>query len=457
MPCLRLGIEQVVYAAALYPTAIVDTQYPIIDSATMTMVRRVLTLPPDTPTAFLRWELRLFPAQQRGDLRALRFTHQLWHHLWLGKEVIHPLFLRDRNHPIFSLTPLRRLTTILARYGLSWAHVNNCSTPGPASQAKAQWSTLVLDRVTHHFASSMAAAAMTTAGLTPDLQAELHQGMRLATTAAEAARLSRAADGVGFAWELPLYHHAGGSLAAAGIRFRSIALRPFRGRVGRPACLWCGAANAESGRHLLACTHAPPPVTAARDHALQAIYADVNPNRQPPNDSPTSALNMQRLYHLQWHGTGDWMPNRSDSKRQPSKAALLTALRYMYLARHAYSHQARLHPAAWFSRIWPVTREPSVPMPPTVADLLPAAALLPMPPVPPRIKPARHLPRRPIPAATARTQRPAHPSTRPRRPCRPQGGGDSLARLPAPPPDDQPSRAPAPWPPPLFSMRPPCG
>jgi hypothetical protein len=128
LKALRLGIEQLAYATLLYETTIQDVDYDKLQQVVVRRCRHVLHLQPTTPTAYLMWELRLWPARLRAHKRALMFAVQLFHHTWFGKWVLQP-FLRDDArkerlvkdiHPIFQMGPLHRLTEILAEYNLSW-------------------------------------------------------------------------------------------------------------------------------------------------------------------------------------------------------------------------------------------------------------------------------------------------------------------------------------------------
>lgn len=75
---VAIGVKQVVHAAALYPTPVVDVDYDALDRVVFPAVRRLLGLPRDASNAFLWTELTLWPSHllaQKGTLHfATEFT-----------------------------------------------------------------------------------------------------------------------------------------------------------------------------------------------------------------------------------------------------------------------------------------------------------------------------------------------------------------------------------------------
>jgi hypothetical protein len=126
----RMGVEGMVSASALYQTPLIDVDYEELDSLILDATRRTMQLPPTTPTAYVQWELRLWPRRLRAHKRVLVFIALLLHHTRIGELILRPYLERDRRaerqlddlHPIFSVPPLKRMTTILAEYKLSWFH-----------------------------------------------------------------------------------------------------------------------------------------------------------------------------------------------------------------------------------------------------------------------------------------------------------------------------------------------
>jgi hypothetical protein len=142
--------------------------------------------------------------------------------------------------------------------------------------------------------------------------------------------------------ELPLWNFLIDDLPQAVLLFRA----PFLGHSnrgpmhdhGRPACAWCAAPDSEWGYHLLTCPNAPPHVTRQRDATLNAILTDL-PDPQPgPYNHPT---NLERLYHLNWHGVHPHLKqrrqHRSDTGNQAHPAILRMAAWYMRTCINAYS------------------------------------------------------------------------------------------------------------------------
>jgi hypothetical protein len=370
VPSLLRGLQQVVYASVLYPCPVIAVDYKRIDSAARNMARRVLQLPRDSPSAFLAWELRLLPAELDGDLRALRHLHQLWHCHWLGTETLQRYFLRDPGHPIFSIAPLHRLSTILHRYGLSWLSLHVNSGPDPAVRARwrAQTKSLVLSR----FARLMAARARAHPDTSERQRRQMLAAMRAPTTTAQVAEWQ--ADHIGFSWKQPVYLALGGPLAVAGLRFRSPALRATRGHAGHPDCLWCTQASAESGYHLMRCPRAPAELTIARDAVLTAILANTAPRHRRPHEQITSAANFDRLYHLQWSGAPRPLstttaprgpPAAPEPAQQPSSDSIvLQGLQYMRLALAMYQISADARPQHYSSPLRPIWLLSETPSPP---------------------------------------------------------------------------------------------
>jgi hypothetical protein len=370
VPSLMRGLQQVVYASALYPCPVIAVDYKRIDSAARNMTRRVLQLPRDSPSAFLAWELRLLPAELDGELRALRHLHQLWHCHWLGTETLQRYFLRDPDHPIFSVAPLRRLSTILHRYGLSWLSLHVNSGPDPA--ARARWRAKTKSLVLSRFARLMAARARATPNLSDRQRRQMLAAMRAPITTAQVEEWQ--ADHIGFSWQQPAYLALGGPLAVAGLRFRSPALRATRGHDGHPDCLWCTQASAESGYHLMRCPRAPAELTAVRDAVLTAILANTAPRHHRPREQTTSAANFDRLYHLQWSGASRPLstttaphgpPAALEPPQQPSSDSIvLQGLDYMRLALAMYQTSADARPQHYPTPIRPLWLLSETPSPP---------------------------------------------------------------------------------------------
>jgi hypothetical protein len=338
LTALRLGIEQLVYATLLYETAIQDIDYGKLQQVVVRRCRHVLHLQPTTPTAYLMWELRLWPARLRAHKRALMFAAQLFHHTWFGKRILQPYLCEDVRrerhvqdiHPIFHMGPLRRLTEILAEYKLSWYHVS------------AKWNKPRKER--HVISREINRTIMI-----PGYMRFLHS---LATTSEDIPQNHRhqllrdmslpGPRDSSVIREAPLYHSLSHGLSIAGVVFRAPYLRhQYRGaaHATRATCEWCGSWDSEYGHHLVRCTNSPPEIMAYRDRALRMIHADVHAGIDSGN--PQAHLdeeNIHRLFSLYWQGRATWGPKgRKDKGKQPDREALQASLLYMQEAINAYA------------------------------------------------------------------------------------------------------------------------
>jgi hypothetical protein len=111
---LRLGMEQRVYATMLYEAAIQDVNYDKMQQVgVIRRCRQLLHLRSITPTAYIMWELRLWPARLRARKRAqmLMSPVHLFFTTWLGKRILQPYLREDARrdgqakciHPTLSL------------------------------------------------------------------------------------------------------------------------------------------------------------------------------------------------------------------------------------------------------------------------------------------------------------------------------------------------------------------
>jgi hypothetical protein len=323
---LRLGIEQVIYAAALYDTAMVDIKYNVLDRMTLRAVRNILQVPPTTPTAFLRWELQLWPSHLRGAKRAIGWARHCWHESWLGKEILQPYLLnnvhreqRDEQHPFFGKGPLGRLTRILEQHGLSWRQVHSQDPRAVKTQRE------TAARLETAFVQWIKEKLLSTTGLPAHHRAELLEQMGLAEDEPACP-------------DVPLYLYVGGDLPRAGIWARMPYLRyQWRGaHVPRAPCAWCGRPESEYGHHLMRCPHMPPRLLRRRNHVLAAILQEVQEASHVPGtvrEEVVDPVNLERLYRLHWRGSANWKKTppaasyaRADKDHQPTKETLAAAL-----------------------------------------------------------------------------------------------------------------------------------
>jgi hypothetical protein len=337
---LRQGIEQIIFGKALYPTPLVDVAYDSLQRLAIGAARRVLQLQPRTPTAFLQWELRLWPPHLRAHKRAMVFMAFLLHHSWVGEKILRPYLEaawrqeRDADDlpPLFDVPPLKRMTNILKMYNLSWGTVfDQWKRPWAlrlrvASDIEQQY---LLPAFIDYIQTSIASGSK---GIPTLHRRQLLRDMAVPTNpkSPAAAALARL---------LPLYLFVPHDLPTAGIRFRApyLRLQPRGEDRPRECCTWCKAPDSEYGYHLLRCRAAPPRIKALRLRALRLIQQDCQPLVLTLPGDATWEANLGRLFSLSWTGSATWQPNRKDKGRQPSLEALQAALLYMREAINAYA------------------------------------------------------------------------------------------------------------------------
>lgn len=337
---LRHGIEQVVYAGALYDTALVDTNYDRLDSMVTSTVAQIMQVPPTTPSAFLRWELRLWHGELRAHKRSLHLAAQLWHQSWIGKDILEHYLHRDHhepaNHPFFKVGPQARLEAILAQYNLDWGKVRTNLEYNDDEQSKARLSDKLADMIQPKFSGRVRDKALETKGMPERHRREMLDHMAVPPPEMVMDELELPAH---MRHELPLYLYIGGDLPRAGLWTRMPYLRlQRRGEDSRAACAWCGWPDHEYGHHLLRCKRMPAWLRRRRDRVLGQILADVRRSERPPDqyETATSHANFERLFHLYWPGKGSWLKGskkgpsrRCDCGRQPDREVLTKALWYM--------------------------------------------------------------------------------------------------------------------------------
>lgn len=337
---LRVGIQQLVYASMLYETAIQDIDYKKLQQVVVRQCRQVLHLQPTTPTAYVLWELRLWPAHLRAHKRALMFAMYILHHSWFGKMVLRPYLCEDLRkerrpddiHPAFQVGPLGRLTRILTEYNLSWYHVLR-KWDKPWKQRHNVSLEIQRTILLPRYVAYLKQRVTTAEDIPKTHRRQLLRDMALpALNACSEARVT------------PLYHCLSHALSVAGIVFRAPYLRyQNRGaQEARAPCVWCGEWEGECGYHLVRCTNAPPTITALRDRALRLIHTDVAGADAPQPDSCAHLEedNVARLFSLYWRGRAKWGPKgRKDAGRQPDREALQASLLYMQEALNAYASQ----------------------------------------------------------------------------------------------------------------------
>jgi hypothetical protein len=346
---LRLGIEQVVYAGALYDTAIVDTDYSRLDRMVTQAVAQIMQAPPTVPSAFVRWEFRLWHAELRAHKRTMQLCAHLWHHAWMGEEILEQYYLEHIDHPdphpIFDIGPLARMQQILKEYGYSWPSVRDDLGYKSTEQGKSELSDTLTQKVLPAFAARVSEQALATRGMPEEHSREMLEHMGVVPQDEQRDGLPLPAH---VSFDLPLYLCIDGDLPRAGFWMRMPYLRlQFRGDHPRAPCAWCGLPSSEYGYHLMRCTRMPASLRRRRDAVLRDILADARRAKQDPPDqweTPTSHANLMRLLHLYWPAVGKWKKGakkgpsrRRDWQKQPDQVVLTKALWYMRATINAYS------------------------------------------------------------------------------------------------------------------------
>ena len=110
---VAIGVKQVVHAAALYSTPVIDVDYEPLDCMIFPAVRRLLGLPRDASSAFLWTELTLWPSHLLAQKRTLHFAAEFTD-TWSYRDVVR----RFRNDfTFFATSSLRRMMDTLQLFG----------------------------------------------------------------------------------------------------------------------------------------------------------------------------------------------------------------------------------------------------------------------------------------------------------------------------------------------------
>jgi hypothetical protein len=256
---VRLGVKQVIHAKYLYPTALIDTDYDLLDKRIRRSVRYLLGMPTDSSSAQLHADLGIWPSEYYAHQRALRMAWRLasryWTRgdrtlvrLWDGSIVEGSASERPKFLNAWSIKSsggiLHRLAQVLKVYGLTWEAVYQYQG------GQSSWYEEVSKRLSERFGAYCNAAA------------EQYDHPILAfdgPSPKDTPRIKRAL-------------RMGGELAVAALRMRcpSLRLRPDHGH-GR--CRYCKKGR-ENGRHLLQCQAIPQDLLAARLGILDSIKVE---------------------------------------------------------------------------------------------------------------------------------------------------------------------------------------
>jgi hypothetical protein len=339
---LRRGIEQVVYSGALYDSAIVDTNYERLDRMVTSTVAQIMQAPPTTPSAFIRWELRLWHAELRSHKRTLRLVAQLWHQSWIGEEILQEYAMgrlhrnHPEQHPFFDIGLLARFKSILEAYDYDWAAVHRDLQYDDDEKSKTRLSEKLHEDIQPEFARRVRDKALETRGMPVEHRRQMLEHMGVPHPDEDLDDLKLPAH---VRYDLPLYLYVGGDLPRAGFWTRMPYLRlQRRGEERRAACAWCTMPDKEHGHHLMRCPRMPPWLKRRRNRVLGYILEDVRRSKSPPEEHETATCyeNMQRLFHLYWPGRGSWVKGgkkgpgrRTDCDQQPDREVLIKVLWFL--------------------------------------------------------------------------------------------------------------------------------
>jgi hypothetical protein len=285
---IAIGVKQIVHAAALYPTPVIDVDYKALDHIVFPAVRRLLDLPRDASSAFLWTELTLWPSHLLAQKRTLHFAAEFTD-TWFYQEVVRR-FMGTFAH--FATSSLRRMMDTLRLFDKTLDDLQAPELVGDGDiDPKILWKEHVR-------------LVAWEKGFLPLLQHKL--ASYPAWKYAHYRRVCFPPDtepGLAF----PSYIRKGGLHAAIGLRFKLDALRALGGKE-RPACLWCHAPHAECGVHLTTCPAIPCALGLELRACLTILHAE-SKGRPLPEDPSTSPLSeparfeaLECLARLHWEG-----------------------------------------------------------------------------------------------------------------------------------------------------------
>ena len=360
-PTLTRALNAQVYASCLYNSGLENTDYDRLDQIVVEWVRTLYNLPPTTPTAFIRWELRLVHTDILSVKSTLKMIQSLRSTSIIGRHILDPT-VKDHVRqekplgPILDQGPMGRAMSALHDLYEDRVRVGAIASGEPAVlpggavaprdpvdptdpvvwgqmySGEENWGGITEAHANRTFVARLDADISHTTGLSPAQQQHLRAAIHLPHRTSLSGSDSKVEDGLTLNPATPRrYFYLGGELAVAGLRFRALSIGHHLRDEPRESCEWCDEEDAEHGLHLLArCPAIPPGVEKAREQTLRSVLAEHH--SAPGNDHPAeetwdATTNIARLYNLEWEGMSTTTTRR--------------VLRYMRDAIRAYCDTAR--------------------------------------------------------------------------------------------------------------------
>lgn len=315
IPALRQILMGETLTKCLYPSAVVELEYTIIDTHIQGFLRRVLQVPPATPSALLWRELRMAPSEFQAHRLALLQVERVVRSEWWWREIVLELL----KSPALSATrklwlgngPLKRWGDLIYRYRTHlfagelhaaaieadrdrvWYCVRDFLQKHPPGRWRERVNKAIAEAITEAWEQKV-----------KSYPAYLQQHVRMVVQ--EVDKRGRPLPhpplyGSGRR-RLPYYIKHGYLLAAVGLRWKLPGMRILSRSLpeGRPACVLCGALAGECPRHLLSCTalhEAAPDLRDRVDSLLQHIIEQTQHHSAQPREAAKD-----RFMALQWAG-----------------------------------------------------------------------------------------------------------------------------------------------------------
>ena len=285
---VALGVKQVVHAAALYSTPVVDVDYTALDRLIFPAVRRLLGLPPDASSTLLWTELTIWPSHLLAQKRTLHFASEFTAS-WFYREVVN--HIKD-DLLFFATSSLHRMMDTLQLFGKT---LDDLQAPELVGDGEIDPKTLWKEHVR---------LVAWEKGFLPLIRRKM-----ASYPSSKEAHYRRVLfpQGTEAGLSFPTYVRLAGLHASIGLRYKNYGLRALWGKE-RPPCLWCHAPCAECGVHLTTCP-AIPCALGLELRACLALLHSESKGRPLPADPSTSFFPepdrfqaLECLARLHWEG-----------------------------------------------------------------------------------------------------------------------------------------------------------